>query len=146
MLQGILQRSLKRVTTNGSAQNAHFPESLADGHIRITPAAAERMQALMAAAQDDELTAIRVFVMGGGCGGMTYSMTYAERITSLDAVLEGDGYRIVVDAIALNYLSGCTIDYAKQGLNESFVFRDVFQSVGGSGGCQGCAASGSGAY
>jgi iron-sulfur cluster insertion protein len=87
---------------------------------------------------------IRVFVSGGGCGGMTYGMTYAESIGERDKVLEGDGFKIVVDAIALSYLKGCDIDFTQDGLNASFVFNNVFQSVGGSGVCGACGAAGGG--
>ena len=123
-----------------------FNASLGANDINLTPTAATKMEALMADAAEESMAAIRVFVMGGGCGGMTYGMTYADTITPYDTVLSGNGYQIAIDAIALNYLRGCTIDYVKQGLNESFVFKDVFQSVGGSGGCSGCAAAGSTNY
>lgn len=122
-----------------------FVRDISSEDIDVSPTAAERFRALMQAS-DQPFSGIRIFVMGGGCGGMSYSMTYAEDITPLDTVLHGDGFKLVVDAIALNYLSGCSIDFAQQGLNESFVFKNVFQSVGGSGGCAGCGASGRGAY
>ncbi|MFO1352786.1 MAG: iron-sulfur cluster assembly accessory protein [Gammaproteobacteria bacterium] len=136
MLGQLLQRQRR-----SPAAPPAFRTALNDADIRLTPAAAAKMRALMAAA-DDGLIAIRVFVMGGGCNGLTYSMTYIETLSPYDSVLAGNGFQIAVDAVALNYLRGCTIDYAKQGLNESFVFRDVFQSIGGSGNCSGCGAAG----
>ena len=132
-------------TSNESTPPPAFRHALNDQDIHVTPNAAERLRALMDAA-DAGFTGIRLFVMGGGCGGMTYSMTYAEQPTPFDTTLDGDGFKLVVDAVALNYLRGCTIDFTKQGLNESFVFKDVFQSIGGSGGCSGCAAAGQGGY
>lgn len=125
--------------------DAFFNTTLGTDDIQLSATAAEKMSELMQAA-DSDMSAIRLFVMGGGCGGMNYSMTYTESQTPFDTILEGDGYKIAVDAVALNYLRGCTIDYVKQGLNESFVFKDVFQSIGGSGGCAGCGASGQGDY
>jgi iron-sulfur cluster assembly accessory protein len=99
------------------------------------------MRALLAAAED-EFDAIRVFVQGGGCGGMGYGMTYADRPTKYDSVLEGDGFTIVVDAVALNYLQGCEIDFVEEGPQGSFVLNNVFESVGGSGVCGGCGGGG----
>lgn len=122
-----------------------FARDISGEDIDVSPAAAERFRALMQAS-DQPFSGIRIFVMGGGCSGMSYSMTYAEDITPFDTVLHGEGFKLVVDAIALNYLSGCSIDFAKQGLNESFVFKNVFQSVGGSGGCSGCGSAGRGTY
>ena len=142
----MLGQLFQRKSGSTEVATASFATNLKEGDIHITPAAADRFKALMADIDDDELTAIRLFVMGGGCGGMTYGMTYAESATPYDAELATEGYRLLVDAVALNYLKGCTIDYAKQGLNESFVFQNVFQSVGGSGGCSGCAAAGRGSY
>jgi iron-sulfur cluster insertion protein len=102
--------------------------------IRLTPTAESKLAELLASAESD-VDAIRVFVTGGGCGGMVYGMTYTESTTQYDSMLAGDGYRLVVDAIALNFLRGCEIDFAQ----DNFVFSNVFQVVGGSGACGGCA-------
>ncbi|MDH3670231.1 MAG: iron-sulfur cluster assembly accessory protein [Gammaproteobacteria bacterium] len=106
---------------------------VADGELRLSPAAEVKMAELLANAESD-IAGIRVFVSGGGCGGMTYGMTYAEEVTEYDSALEGDGYKIIVDAVALNFLSGCEIDFAQ----DSFLFNNVFKAVGGSGMCGGC--------
>jgi len=91
---------------------------------------------------DEELTAVRVYVAGGGCSGMTYGMTFAESDTDRDSVLEQEnGFKLVVDPIALNYLRGAEIDFTDDGVNASFVFNNVFKAVGGSGGCAGCGAT-----
>jgi iron-sulfur cluster insertion protein len=121
-------------------QTAYLP-SINRDEMRLTSSAQQQMARLMADA-DSENAAIRVFVSGGGCGGMTYGMTYAERETPYDKVYEGAGYRVLVDIVALNYLRGCEIDFVQDGLNKSFVFNNVFQAVGGSGACGGCGGSG----
>lgn len=107
--------------------------SVADSELKLSAAAAIKMAELLANAES-EIAGIRVFVSGGGCGGMAYGMTYAEEVTEYDSALEGDGYKIIVDAVALNFLSGCEIDFAQ----DSFLFNNVFQAVGGSGMCGGC--------
>ena len=140
MLNQLFQR-----TKNAPLPSASFEQDLDTDDLRLSATAKEKMEQLFQAA-DEDFAGIRLFVMGGGCGGMTYSMTYAETVGPLDTVLDLDGVRLVVDAIALNYLRGCEIDYVKQGLNESFVFRNVFESIGGSGMCAGCGAAGGGAY
>jgi len=111
--------------------------------ITLTEAASKKMVELLDQA-DDEVAAIRIFVSGGGCGGMTYGMTYSDAVSPYDRVLEGEGYRILVDPVALNYLRGCEVDFASQGLNASFIFNNVFQAVGGSGACGGCGGGGGG--
>jgi iron-sulfur cluster insertion protein len=115
------------------ASTAYQTQVTADD-IHLTPAAESKLAELLADAEK-EVDAIRVFVTGGGCGGMTYGMTYAESSTHYDSLLAGEDYRLVVDAVALNFLRGCEIDFA----HDNFVFSNVFQVVGGSGACGGCA-------
>jgi Fe-S cluster assembly iron-binding protein IscA len=46
--------------------------------------------------------------------------------------------------VALSFLEGVEVDYQTQGLNSSIVFRNVFQSIGGTGACNACGSSGGG--
>ena len=82
----------------------NYSTTATEQDMRLTPAAAGKMAALIADADEDEISAIRVFVTGGGCGGMAYGMTYAQEVAGYDSILEGNGYRIVIDPVALNYL------------------------------------------
>jgi len=116
---------------------------IANHEMKISPAAAEQLKALLASIEDD-IAGIRIFVSGGGCGGMTYGMTYAESINDNDKILSGEGYKIMVDPVALGYLQGSDIDFVDNGMSKSFVFNNVFKSVGGSGGCAGCGGGGCG--
>ena len=87
----------------------------------------------------DEINSVRVFVTGGGCGGMEYGMTFADSFDTLDSILEGsEGFRIVIDPYALAYMQGAEIDFSEEGVNASFVFNNVFKAIGGSGACGGC--------
>jgi iron-sulfur cluster assembly accessory protein len=125
------------------ATAARYNSDILENELNVSPAAAEQLAGLMNN-PDVDAAGIRVFVSGGGCGGMTYGMTYAESISDRDKVLDGEGFKIIVDAVALNYLKGCDIDFSQDGLNASFVFNNVFQSVGGSGTCGACGAAGGG--
>jgi iron-sulfur cluster insertion protein len=122
---------------------AAFSTQIVDSELKLSATAAEQIKGLMQNAEDG-IEGIRVFVTGGGCGGMTYGMTYTDTIQPYDKVLEGEGYKLLVDAVAMGYLKGCDIDFVDNGLNASFVFNNVFKSVGGSGACGGCGASGGG--
>lgn len=114
-----------------------YSTTITEREMRLTPAAEAKMAELLAGA-DPDIKGIRVFVSGGGCSGMTYGMTYAEAETEYDSTLDVNGCRIVVDAVALNYLQGCEIDFAE----DQFRFKSVFQAVGGSGTCGGCGGGG----
>jgi iron-sulfur cluster insertion protein len=112
--------------------------TLNENDLAITPSAREKLAGLIADA-DDEITAIRIFVSGGGCSGMNYGMTFADQPSVLDSSMEGEGgLKVVVDPVAQAYLKGAEIDFVDDGLNASFVFNNVFQAVGGSGACGGC--------
>lgn len=118
-----------------------YKETLSN-EIKVTPAAHEKLVELLNT--EDEVNGVRIFVSGGGCGGMTYGMTFAEAPTPFDSVYQQNGLTIYIDAVALNYLEGVEIDYQQQGLGASFVFKNVFAATGGSGACSACGAAGGG--
>ena len=110
--------------------------------VNISASAHEKLVELLNS--EDEVNGVRIFVSGGGCGGMTYGMTFSEAPTPFDSVLEQNGLNLYVDAVALNYLAGVEIDYVEQGMGASFVFKNVFAATGGSGSCSACGAAGGG--
>ena len=63
--------------------NQNMDESVSSG-ISVTPAARSKITELLANA-DESQSAVRVFVSGGGCGGMSYGMTFAESIADIFA-------------------------------------------------------------
>ena len=86
-----------------------------------------------------DLLYFRVFVSGGGCGGMNYGMTFAESVEETDRLIQDNsGCSIAIDPVALAYLEGAEIDFQDDGVSATFVFNNVFKAVGGSGACGGC--------
>ena len=113
-------------------------ETIPIDELAVTDAAKAKIAELLENA-DDTISAVRVFISGGGCSGMNYGMTFAEAPDDRDSVLEDEqGCRLLVDPVALAYMKGAEIDYADDGVNATFVFNNVFQAVGGSGACGGC--------
>ena len=119
---------------------ATYQKEISDSDIRVTEAAGSKMSELVQST-DESIIGVRVYVSGGGCGGMNYGMTYAESETEYDRVLEGENFRLFADVVALQYLTGAEIDYVDDGIQATFVFHNVFQSVGGTGACGGCGAA-----
>lgn len=78
--------------------------------VSLTPAAAEKLSGIMSQKGMDENHALRVFVKGGGCGGMQYGMTF-DQARDGDEVYEQHGLRIIVDSTSLFYIDGANIDY-----------------------------------
>jgi iron-sulfur cluster assembly accessory protein len=118
--------------------------------VSISPMALEQLTAI--ANQEEDMAGIRIYVSGGGCGGMTYGMTMVEKPNKYDCVLENTGLNLFVDSVALGFLEGIEIDYREDGPNSSFVFKNAFASSGGacgssptpSGGGGGCGSCGGG--
>lgn len=119
-----------------------FSTELRSEDMQFTPTAQTKLAELVS--QVEDAAGIRIFISGGGCGGMAYGMTYADAETPYDHVFAGDGFKVFVDAVALNYLQGAEVDFKENGAQSSFVFNNVFKSVGGSGTCGTCGAAGGG--
>jgi iron-sulfur cluster insertion protein len=121
--------------------DVQFKARLTD-EIRISPEAIEQLIAITE--KEDDINGVRIFVSGGGCGGMTYGMTFVEQANEFDCVLETNGMKLYVDAVALSFLEGVEIDFKTQGVNKSFVFKNVFANTGGAGTCGACGSAGGG--
>lgn len=121
-----------------------FTMDLAESDLSLTAAAREKMRELFNQVEDEDLKAIRVFVSGGGCGGMGYGMTFTDTRTEYDCVRREEGFDVFVDAVALNFLRGVEIDYVERPTGASFVFNNAFAMTGGSGTCGACGAAGGG--
>ena len=78
--------------------------------ITLSPAAADKLQGIM---QEKNISgyALRVFVSGGGCSGLSYGMTFAEGAELGDQTFEVNGVQVVVDPGSIQYLDGAEIDY-----------------------------------
>ena len=104
---------------------------MSDMNIQLTPAARERMQNFLAASP--AAAGVRFGVRKTGCSGYAYVVEIADRLGEGDRVIEQDGIRLVVDRKSIPYVDGTEIDFARQGLNSSFVFRNP--NVTGECGC-----------
>ncbi len=120
-----------------------FNTELSEAEVSLSTLAQEKMAALIADAEDD-IEAIRIYVSGGGCGGMTYGMTFTDSKSDFDTIRDFGSFKIYVDSVALSYLKGVEVDYVEKPTGASFVFNNVFAATGGSGACGACGSSGGG--
>lgn len=63
---------------------------------------------------------IRLGVTAGGCVGFEYIIEYANKINNDDIVTDYGKFKIVIDKLSESYLKDATLDWIKEGLNESF--------------------------
>lgn len=80
--------------------------------INLSASAVEKVRALVAEEENDELK-LRVFITGGGCSGFQYGFTFDELAADDDAVFETDGVSLVVDPMSFQYLVGSEVDYTE---------------------------------
>jgi iron-sulfur cluster assembly protein len=92
----------------------------------LTPAAAERIRALMASKGPD-IAGLKIGVKKGGCAGMEYTMTWTSEVGRLDEVIDVDGARVIVDPSAILYLIGTEMDFKTDKLASQFVFNNPNQ-------------------
>jgi iron-sulfur cluster insertion protein len=78
--------------------------------LTLTDSAVARIKELLAK-EGKPLAALRLYISGGGCAGMSYGMSIDETVSSDDAVVMTRGIKVVVDKLSLIYLRGSTIDY-----------------------------------
>lgn len=79
--------------------------------ITLTEVAAGKLGGILEQKGLRETHALRVFVKGGGCGGMQYGMTFDDDIQDADQVFEQYGLRVIVDPTSFVYVGGASIDY-----------------------------------
>ena len=123
--------------------DAMFQSSLTVSELEVTQSAQDKLLEIIEQT-DEDVSAIRIYISGGGCGGLAYGMTFTDEQSDFDTILQFGGFRILVDVVALNYLRGAQIDYIQEVGRERFVFNNVFAETGGSGVCGGCGAAGGG--
>lgn len=90
--------------------------------ITLTPAAVDRIKALMARA-DHPVQGLRVGVSSKGCSGLSYTVQYADDgPRPREETVEQDGVRVFIEAGAVLYLVGARMDFRQDALQAGFVF------------------------
>ena len=91
--------------------------------IKLSDNAALRIKEIMSNAEK-KAVGVRVGVKSGGCAGMSYVMEYAKEINPNDEIIEDKGVKLFVDPGAIMYLLGTEMDYKKEELSSSFIFKN----------------------
>lgn len=94
--------------------------------ITLTDAAADRIKAFLANRGKGE--GLRLGVKTTGCSGMAYVIEFADQVEDFDEVFEDKGVKVIVNAKDLVYLDGMELDFAREGLNEGFKFKNPNES------------------
>ena len=91
--------------------------------ITLSDRAADRVKEIMAQTKEP-IVGVRVGVTSGGCAGMSYVMEYAKQVNPNDEIIEDKGVKVLIDPKAIMYLLGTEMDYKKEELSSTFVFKN----------------------
>lgn len=64
--------------------------------------------------------ALRVFVQGGGCSGLSYGMAIDDSVEEDDFAFDSHGVKVVVDSMSMQYLRGSSVDYVEDVMGGGF--------------------------
>jgi iron-sulfur cluster assembly protein len=79
--------------------------------IQVTEAAAGRIQALLEDEGKLETHGLRMKVVGGGCSGLRYELSFDDARSEIDTEVEAGVVKVVVDEKSALYLVGTTLDF-----------------------------------
>jgi iron-sulfur cluster assembly protein len=92
--------------------------------IKITEAAASRIQEMKEAEEQQGDLFLRVGVKGGGCSGLTYGMGFDSDIKENDKTFEQNGIDVVVDIESSKILEGVVIDFKQSMMGGGFTIEN----------------------
>jgi iron-sulfur cluster insertion protein len=91
--------------------------------INITESAAIKIADILAE-ENNPKAKLRTFVQGGGCSGFSYGFTLDEEQNEDDFEFPISGFKVVVDAMSMQYLQGASIDYKDDLTGSQFVISN----------------------
>jgi len=91
--------------------------------ITITESAKSKIKDLLLEENNPSLS-LRTFVQGGGCSGFSYGFTFDEITNEDDFEIPLDEFKVLIDAMSMQYLSGAEIDYKEDLMGSSFNIKN----------------------
>jgi iron-sulfur cluster insertion protein len=91
--------------------------------IEITQSAKTKILDILAEENNPKMS-LRTFVQGGGCSGMQYGFTIDEEQNEDDFEIPLEQFKVLVDAMSMQYLQGAVIDYKEDLQGSSFSIKN----------------------
>ncbi len=79
--------------------------------IEVTNAAEERIRDLLSRNGKLATHGLRLKVVGGGCSGLRYELSFDDDVSEADTTLESGEVKLIVDEKSALYLAGTTLDF-----------------------------------
>jgi iron-sulfur cluster insertion protein len=77
--------------------------------VTITSIAEEKIKELIK--EEENAVGLRIYVKGGGCSGYQYGMSFEDKTSDDDTIIEKDGVKVIVDSQSAPMLNGAEVDY-----------------------------------
>ncbi|GBL04756.1 iron-sulfur cluster assembly protein IscA [Glaciecola sp. KUL10] len=90
--------------------------------IKVSDSAAQRAKSFLE--NRGSGLGIRLGVKTTGCSGLAYVLEFVDDLNEDDEMFTDNGVNIIIDGKSLVYLDGTELDFAKEGLNEGFLFNN----------------------
>lgn len=91
--------------------------------ITISESAKEKILDILVEESNPNI-ALRTFVQGGGCSGFSYGFTLEEEKNEDDFEFSVGSFKVLVDAMSMQYMQGATIDYKEELMGSSFTITN----------------------
>jgi iron-sulfur cluster assembly protein len=78
--------------------------------VALTDGAAVKIKELVASRGNEDESALRVAVRGGGCSGFQYALAL-DQAKDDDHVFEHNGVAVIVDKVSMQFVFGSEVDY-----------------------------------
>src|SRR5947207_3066519 len=88
------------------------PEVKKAAPVNLTANAVAKVKEIMSQ-QNPVPAGLRIGVVGGGCSGFSYSMSFENAAGVMDKVYNFEELKVFVDATSAMYLNGCVVDYVE---------------------------------
>jgi iron-sulfur cluster insertion protein len=77
--------------------------------VTITSIAEEKIKELIK--EEEDAVGLRIYVKGGGCSGYQYGMSFEDKTSDDDTIVEKGDVKVIVDSQSAPMLSGAEVDY-----------------------------------
>jgi len=111
------------MATTTATPNTTITPSVDLKPVAFTGTAVNKVKEIMAQ-QNPVPAGLRVGVVGGGCSGFSYSMSFENGAGMMDKTFDFEGLKVFVDATSLMYLKGVTVDYVETLEGAGFKFEN----------------------
>ncbi len=79
--------------------------------IDVTTEAARHIRVLLEEDGKQTSHGLRMKVIGGGCSGLQYQLSFDDVVREIDSEIETEGVRVIVDEKSALYLVGSRLDF-----------------------------------